>query len=298
MRHLSKFLTALAILCLLVGFAAAEEITLMTPVPQAPELRLHQISNGSTDCYLVTCGDFVMLVDCGENTSIHNSNSKRLFGYLDAYGIDHVDIHLVTHWHDDHAYNIPQINERYGGENTIVFGTSAELPERFGPLQHGVYRQLRDGDRVQAGPVELLCVGPEESDLSGEFNKHSLNVVMYYQSHRFLFTGDWVDGTVVKRHEEELNRIDVLSFPHHGLTPMCIRPYTMRVLSPRVILVPGGGGSEDKVKDFVFHECSVKRMPRFYSNRDGHVHVIVRGNELRTAYHVTPGEYPAGKLAP
>ena len=260
-------------------------------------LRVHQIANGHTDCYLLTCGDTVVLVDCGLDTDA-GQKGGRLMSYLDASGIDHVDAHIVTHWHDDHALNVNLLNRRYGTEKTVVYGVSRELPERFRPLEHGMYCQMTDGDRFLVGPLEVFCVGPDSTDLSGEQNKHSLNFLVIYNEVRFFFTGDWVDASVKKRHEKDLNRIDVLSFPHHGLSPMCIRPATMRLLSPRVILIPGAGSSEDRVKDFALSECSLKRYPRFYSNRDGNILLTCDGVNLWSSYNVEPGTFPRGKIVP
>ena len=93
----------------------------------------------------------------------------------------------------------------------------------------------------------------------------------------------------------EIRDVDVLSFPHHGLSPMCIRAETMRTLNPRVILIPGGLSSEKAVKSFVIGECGVSYYPRFYSNNDGNILVISDGVTLRTAYGVKPGELPEGK---
>ena len=286
MKRLTALCLTLAIL-LWGGFCAAEGTL--------PELRLHQISNGNAANYLIMVEDTVIVIDAGINTDNKRANADRLYEYFSALGVDHIDAHIVTHWHNDHALNIKPFNDRFGLDTTVVYGPSQILPERFQPLTHGRYQQLRDGDRVRIGPTEVLCIAPERADVSGENNRDSLNFILTYGAHRFVFTGDWMDYTVMHRHKEDINRVDVFCFPHHGLKPMCVRPATMRQLSPRVILVPGSGASEDCVKDFIFHECSVKVMPRFYSNRDGHVQVISDGVTLSTAYKIEPGDLPAGK---
>lgn len=260
-------------------------------------LRLHQIANGHSDCYLLTCQETVILVDCGVETG-KNRTPDRLLTYLRAVGIDHVDAHIVTHWHDDHAGNLNLLNSLYGTENTVVYGVSSDLPEKYQPLALGTYRQMRDGDRFAIGPLEVFCTGPATDTVTGEENRDSLNFLVTYGEVRFFFTGDWVDYTVRRRHEDALNRVDVLSFPHHGLSPMAIRPDTMRLLSPRVILIPGAGSSEDKVKAFALKECSLKRYPRFYSNRDGNVLLTCDGVNLWSAYSVEPGTLPRGSIVP
>ena len=274
-----------ALFCLAAGTALAE----------TEPLYLHQIAIGHADAYLLTVGDTVVVVDAGLDTDSNVNTNDRLFGYFEALGIDHVDAHFVTHWHNDHAYNVTAINEIAGTADTVVYGTSAALPETWQPLAHGRYQQLRDGDRVRVGPLEVLCIGPEDSGLDGFNNRHSLNFIVYYGEHKFLFTGDWVDGSVRRRWEAEIKDIDVLSFPHHGLTPICMTSPVIRVMSPRVVLIPGPLKNENNVKHFMLTESSVRFYPRFYSNNDGNILVISDGVTLRTAYGVKPGELPEGK---
>lgn len=290
-KRIAALLAALTmVLCALCAAAEAVPETL-------PEMRLHQINVGCADAYLLTAGDTVILVDCGQDGKNYSeTGSDRLFAYLAASGIDHVDVHIVTHWHKDHACHIGDLSALYGTEDTVVCGVSAELPERFRPLPHGTYRQLRDGDRLTVGDFGLLCVGPSsDTERTGEENPDSLNVLVTYGAHRILFTGDWVDYTVRRRWLDEITDLDVLSFPHHGLSPMCIRPDTLRAMSPRVILIPGGLSSEKAVKKFVIGECGVHFYPRFYSNNDGNIQVIGDGVTLWTAYGMEGGEFPAGK---
>lgn len=284
MKRITVLLAVLC-LCLAAGAAAAE----------GGLLYLHQIAIGHADAYLLTVGDTVVIVDAGLDTDSNVDTNGRLFGYFDALGIDHVDAHFVTHWHNDHAYNVTAINETGGGEDTVVYGPSPELPAVFQPLAHGCYRQLKDGDRVTVGPLEILCVGPAAADLDGYNNRHSLNFIVSYGAHRFMFTGDWVDGSVNSRWREEITDIDVLSFPHHGMAPICMTSPVIRTMSPRVVLIPGPLKNEKNVKNFMLNESSVRFYPRFYSNNDGNILVISDGVTLRTAYGVSPGELPAGK---
>ncbi|MBQ6175331.1 MAG: MBL fold metallo-hydrolase [Clostridia bacterium] len=290
-------LLALLLLCLsFIAVSAAEAEDAQRP-RTLPEMRLHQIDIGCADAYLLTAGDTVILVDCGQDGKTYSeTGSEKLFAYLAASGIDHMDAHIVTHWHKDHACHIRDLSELYGTEDTVVFGVSAELPERYLPLPRGTYRQMKDGDRLTVGPFDLLCVGPSsDEERTGTENPDSLNVLVTYGAHTILFTGDWVDYTVRRRWADEIRDVDVLSFPHHGLNPMCIRAETMRTLNPRVILIPGGLSSEKAVKSFVIGECGVSYYPRFYSNNDGNIQVISDGVTLRTAYGMKAGEFPAGK---
>ena len=275
---------------------------IQTPEPakeRKPLLRLHQIDIGCGDAYLLTVEDTVVLVDCGTNSTdpiAWGHKNPPLFEYIEASGIDHVDVHFVTHWHNDHCYNVGYFSEHYGTEDTVVYGPSARILPVFEPLPNGVYRQLRDGDRLTIGPLEVLCVGPARSDVTGGYNVDSLNFIVYYGEHKFLFTGDWVDGSVRRRWEAEITDIDVFSFPHHALKPLCITDDVYKTINPRVVLIPSN--ERGSVIDYARNTGHVAREAVYLSQRNGHVLVTSDGVDLWAADAVAPGTFPLGDKVP
>ncbi len=264
-------------------------------------LRLHQINIGTADAYLLTVGNLVILVDCG--TSPHDPLSPDmvnapLFEYLEASGIDHVDVHFVTHWHKDHAYNVDTLSELYGTENTVVYGPSPELDKDLAPLPAGVYRQLKDGDQLSVGPLEILCISPPyKKDLRGRINRESLNFIITFQKHRFLFTGDYMDWTLYRRWQDILADIDVLSFPHHGIgNPFAVTKNVYRLVNPRVVLNPGA--DRGIIRQFAIHTAGVGQDAIYLCTRDGNLLVTSDGENLWVATDVQPGEFPLGEPVP
>ena len=76
-------------------------------------LELHQVNLGCADGYLIRFGNTTVLIDGGEAWP---NKPERLFPqYLEAVGVTHVDVYIVTHWHLDHCMNVNHILERWGG---------------------------------------------------------------------------------------------------------------------------------------------------------------------------------------
>ncbi len=115
-----------------------------------PILELHQVNLGSADGYVIRFDGTTVLIDGGEAWP---DLPERIFPkYLEALGITHVDVYIITHWHDDHCMNLNYVLERYGDENTIVYGVSEKLNAAYDPLANGAqYRQMKDGDEFFIG---------------------------------------------------------------------------------------------------------------------------------------------------
>ena len=145
----------LLVLCMLVAPLALSDAA-------APGVvQIHQMASmGCTDSYLVTDGETVILVDCGLDTDTSYAHNGPLLEYLEASGIDHVDAHFITHYHNDHCYNLNLLHELYGTDTTIVYGPSDELPSRFQPLKNGHYEQLVDNQELNVCPFDIRCIGP------------------------------------------------------------------------------------------------------------------------------------------
>lgn len=115
-----------------------------------PILELHQVNLGSADGYVIRFDGTTLLIDGGEAWP---NLPERIFPkYLEALGITHVDVYIITHWHDDHCMNLNYVLERYGDESTIVYGVSEKLNAAYDPLANGAqYRQMKDGDEFFIG---------------------------------------------------------------------------------------------------------------------------------------------------
>ena len=272
--------------CLFSVFPAQAEQTEASS--SRPVLYLHSIDvGGCASAFLLTAGNTVILVDCGTDTDARQTN-KALLAYLEASGIDHIDLWFVTHYHNDHAMNLNTILSLYGSDDTRVFGPSAVLPNRFQPLAAGNYTQLKDCDTFSFGNFRFVCLGPASADVSGEVNADSLNIRMDYGDFSFLITGDNVPKDILKRHSAEIADIDVLAYPHHGLQPLLLTEEALAVINPTCVLVASKAAGRVRV------QCTHAKVnaETLCSGKAGTVVLRVEDSGYEIFTGVQPGEYP------
>ena len=251
-----------------------------------PEMQLHQVALISANCQLLIAGNTVILIDGGTDTDAGLSPDVMM-DYIAATGIDHIDAHFVTHYHDDHCQQLDDFSREYGTENTVVYGPSAKLPSRFLPLPNGTYEQIKAGQEVDVGPFHVKCVGPEPTDaVTGLVNRDSLNLVITYGQIRILVTGDFVTGYVRNTFPDDIADTDILIFPHHGIEPFTIGPMALKLVNPDLVLVPGRSTSAVVVYMKVNDLFPVLRSPH-----NGNVVVTSDGVSWELHDDVQPGEF-------
>ena len=195
--------------------AASEQTSSLSP------LTLQVLKVGKADAMVLTCGDAVMVIDCGEK-----EDGEEVLDYLSQKGAGKVDILLITHFDKDHV----------GGADTVVEGIPVDrilMPDYEGTGKQ--YKEFVDAlddlgmepERVaevlnlQLGDAKVKVEPPasyEIPDTDDEYdNNFSLITTVDFGKNRLVFTGDieeerisqWLDGGTVQK-------CDVLKIPHHG----------------------------------------------------------------------------------
>ncbi len=282
--RLNTFFRTLLIICVLclpvVSACGAESL---------PEMQFHQVALVSANCHLLIAGDTVILIDGGTDTDAHLT-PEIMMDYVAATGIDHIDAHFVTHYHNDHAQQLDDFSRLYGTDSTVVYGPSPSLPSRFLPLPNGSYEQITAGQEVDVGPFHVKCVGPEPSpSITGEVNRNSLNLIITYGRLRILVTGDYVTGYVLDTFPADIADVDILIFPHHGIEPFVIGPRTLRLVNPDLVLIPGR--SSAAVLELL---AKNNLSPEVRSPAYGNIVITSDGNTWELHDDVQPGEYVYG----
>ncbi len=194
---------------------ASEENSSLNP------LTLQVLKVGKADAMVLTCGDAVMVIDCGEK-----EDGEEVLDYLAQKGAGKVHILLITHFDKDHV----------GGADTVVEGIPVDrilMPDYEGTGKQ--YKEFVDAlddlgmepERVaevlnlQLGDAAIKVEPPasyEIPDTDDEYdNNFSLITTVDLGKNRLVFTGDieeeriteWLDGGTVQK-------CDVLKIPHHG----------------------------------------------------------------------------------
>lgn len=256
--------------------AISEEIT--TEVVVSGNLELHQINVGCGDAYLLRSDKFTIMIDGGQKDSSSGGKNmrQRVLNYLEDVGVSTIDAYVGTHWHGDHVENMIPILEKFANDDTVVFGNSSKLPEKYNLSSwKGKYTQMKDGDVFNFGDTVIKCVGPYK--LHSDENYNSLNILVTHGETKILMAGDFIHSEVLDKHGEELKNIDVYKMAHHGLKvsdysgSRAVLPH----LNPDIILVPANssGPTQDMVKNFGI-------AAKVYDNKNGHIIVVSDGNSI------------------
>lgn len=257
----------LCIMMLLPGASSAGEL-----------LRVHQMQLGCADGFLFQTDGKIVLIDGGRDTG---HAPEVVLDYLTSLGVEKIDVHILSHYHMDHAGNVREISERFGHEDTIVYGPSESLPEEFGVLPHGTYRPMVMGDSFTIGETQFLCTGPAKLKKNGYDNLDSLNVLVTHGDRRMLFTGDFLPGESIPAFREELRNVDLLKFPHHGMKSLCVHDWVLKHVNAQIILIPGPMRFHVGNKTF-----ELNQNPDIYTNGDAHLVVLTDGQRMEVRKNV------------
>ncbi len=195
-----------------------------------------------------------ILIDGGgshwEEQSDYGVGPRRLLPYLRRRGIDHIDLVILSHPHEDHLQGLLTVLEELsvgmvwdGGDphTTRSYIRYLELIETKGVPYHVV----RTGQSVSlAGGVKLSIEHPSELEYgtSSDLNNNSVVVLLEYRSRRFLFTGDIDWEGQIRMLRSGVPSVDWLKVPHHGSASAWLEPW-IEAVSPSIALISAGEGN-------------------------------------------------------
>ena len=179
------------------------------------DLRITVLDVGQSECVLLSLGERHMLIDTGSAVA-----QDALVGELAARGVDHLELLLVTHPHEDHYGNLRLLLETHTvGTLILPKGESKELGYQIAcdTAQRLCVptKKLTDGDVFAWDELrfEVLCGVPE--DVEG--NNASSVLRVQFGACVLLFMGD----AEAKAESALLARgislkCDFLKVGHHG----------------------------------------------------------------------------------
>ncbi len=173
---------------------------------------------GQGQCVLVRSGDFLCLVDCGgpeEGTA-----GDTAADYLANFGIDRVDLLVLTHFHSDHANGVAQLLRRVevgevavpgveepGAQGEEIYSLAQERSIPLRVIRSQTQYDLNSGGRITLYPP----LG------QGESNEEGLTCLVSSGEFDALITGDMgqdVEQILLTR--SQLPQVEVLVAGHHG----------------------------------------------------------------------------------
>lgn len=203
-----------------VGSAAVFLAWIHHPYLALPEEKLSltavNLSRGAA-CLVSFPGGGHALIDCG--SAVHGDAGARVIApLLRKRGIRRIDLLVLTHPHEDHFGGAQAIGEEFDiGEILIPAGTD---PLAFGEAvarRLGLVRQVKAGERVIKGGVEIAVRGAREAVQRGGPNERCLVLELRHGDVSIWLPGDLESGPAgVVPVPRERGRRAILFLPHHG----------------------------------------------------------------------------------
>ncbi len=218
---MKKILSIALLLLLLAGCAVPQS---PSQPPQEPPreidcLQVHFIDVGQADCALLECDGHYMLIDGG-----HATEGETVCRYLEAEGVEQLDLVVGTHSHEDHIgglYTVLRsfdVDTLWTGAITYTNYTVQNLLDAA-EIRRVPVVQPQLGDTFQLGDALVTVLGPVRTDYE-DVNDLSLVLMVQYGQTRFLFTGDMeqlAEGNMLDYWGEDFDwHADVLKVGHHG----------------------------------------------------------------------------------
>lgn len=230
---LKKLMLWVMLLAVAAGMAQAEAPLLVdrinTPqqdadfafTPDAPLLEMYFAPVFDADAALLRCGGETIMIDCGSKVM-----TKRTIGMLKQLGVTEIDAIINTHPHYDHLQGLEQIAQVVKVKELRMCFPATETEQAQLTLdfceQNGIpVTWYEDGTRWDIGgaAIDVWLKGDEDWKL----NDRSAVMRVQFGQRTALFMAD-AEFPLQKRLAEaipaELLDVDVVKYPHHGITVM------------------------------------------------------------------------------
>lgn len=240
---------------LCIGLALVLVVSLPLPVRRPLEITFLDVGQG--DCILIRTPYKQHILIDGGGDSVYwqlrgrNVGLETVVPYLKYRGIDHLDLVMLSHPHEDHLHGLLAVLEHFSvglvvdngqPHTTNTYLKYLELIE----TQDIPHRSLTAGDQLHLrGGVKLTVLHPSRlvTGTSSDFNNNSLVVNLNYQGRNVLFTGDldW-EGMLDLLQRGEIHSVDLVKVPHHG-SKAALLPRFYQLLDPDYAVITVGKNS-------------------------------------------------------
>lgn len=185
-----RYRVFLAAIIALVGFftsPTAKQIIHPTSVPDDSSFSIQFIDVGQADAALVQCDGSYMLIDGG-----NRADSNLIYSVLKRNQIDHLDIVVGTHAHEDHIGGLPGAFQYTTADLTLSPVTEYDSATfrnfaKYAQEKGNGLTIPRAGDTYALGSATVTILGVNSTD---DTNNTSIVLKIQYGETSFLFTGD------------------------------------------------------------------------------------------------------------
>jgi competence protein ComEC len=207
--------------------------------PDVTGLEIHFIDVGQGDATLVRTADAAMLVDTGRH------DRDDVVPYLDAVGVQELDVVAITHPHADHLGQFDRVLDELEVHEVWWSGsthTTATFDRALDALERSDarYAEPRAGDATDVGDLRVDILNPVDP-LPGDLHAAGLALRVTWRDVRLLLTGDAETVTEQRWVAEHptLLAADIYQVGHHGSTTST-SPAFLDAVSPAVAVYSAG----------------------------------------------------------
>lgn len=247
-------------------------------VPDDSSFSIQFIDVGQADAALVQCDGHYMLIDGG-----NRADSNVIYTVLKNQNIDHLDIVVGTHAHEDHIGGLPGAFNYATADLTLcpttahdtnTFKNFADLAKEKG----GGLTVPAVGDRYTLGSASVIVLGVNSTD---DTNDTSIVLKIVYGETSFLFTGD-AESTaekVILDSGADLSAT-VLKVGHHGSSTSSSYRFLREVAPQYAVISCGADNDYGHPHDEVLSRLSDAEVKLFRTDLQGDVFCTSDGKNV------------------
>lgn len=232
---------------------------------------------GKADCILINTGTKNVMIDTGEEEDVSD-----IMEYLDAKGVDTIDILILSHFDKDHIGGAAELISQYGISVVLETGFSSNRDEyeayHYALSENGSAATVLSEDYsfVLDDCSFTVYVPKQTSYDTKEDNNASLIVAMEHGENRFLFCGDAMELRMAEFLENSPGSFDFVKLPYHG---NYLENYSefLKEVSPQYGVITcskKNPASEDALSVLEQYDVTV------YETEHGNVHVTSNGKTV------------------
>jgi len=263
------------------------------PSPTPPTFTAHFIDVGQGDATLIEANGTVILVDGGDA-------SANVEDYLQAEGIQDIDLMVATHPHADHIGGLIDVLELYdvheiwtngdtsGSQTYGNFALAVAQERAAGAILREV--EIKRGYVTAFDALDIAVLHPVS--LTGDTNEDSLVIRVTCGTVDILLTGDATTDSEASMLAEEglLTDVEVLKVGHHGSNTSTSDAFLTAVTPEDAVISVGAGNTyghphEETLDRLATHGVTVHR-----TDLDG---TVTLTSDCSTYSIATSGAVPA-----
>ena len=262
-------------------FAGSDEI-------ENPALTITALPVGKADALILKTDDWAAMIDTGEER-----DGSYICETLEAAGIDHLNLLLITHFDKDHVGNAAELLETVGADQVLMPDYERTRPEYAAFLSALEAHPETEVQRITGTETLEIPTGSvntsltiyaaddpaEIQDTDGEYdNDMSLVAKVICGEKKFLFTGDIEKTRIAQMLDSgEDWTADWIKMPHHGRYQKKVEKL-LEAVNPFYAVICDG---EDQPAEEETLDALKKRQIKEWETADGTVVTITDGKNIK-----------------